>query len=232
MANIAVDIDSTLYDFDSIAREILAHMTREQPELSKALYASWDQWRTPADLVGLDNWMECIRRTHDSEMILKQVPFPGAVETCQALMKEGHQLLYISNRATETEEATGDWLVNNGFFDAPEKIRVPAALVVTTGDKAPYMTECQYLIDDRLKTCVQFVYDFDWLNDRVYAHDPMGEINYVRPASTRRKAFVKSYPYNHNATDIPGLYLAPTWAGLALYMEKKGLLSTPVVMEV
>jgi ribonucleotide monophosphatase NagD (HAD superfamily) len=51
--------------------------------------------------------LNVIARCHDDEMILKQQPFPGAVETCMALMEAGHNLIYISNRKTETETRYG-----------------------------------------------------------------------------------------------------------------------------
>jgi predicted secreted acid phosphatase len=147
-------------------------------------------------------------------MILKQAPFPGAVDTCKALVEAGHKLIYISNRATETEEATTEWLSKNGFLTDDLATRV----VITTGDKRPFIKEAQYIIDDRLKTCVEFVYDFEWQSF-------YGERGYIKgPTKKERAAFVLKYPYNQNATDIPGLYVAPTWAGLNVYMHRRGLL--------
>lgn len=220
MAQVAVDIDSTLYDFDTLAREASLKLWQETGDETyrRGIYYSSEDWRAPAELLGVDKWVNhVIARCHDDEMILKQVPFAGAVETCQALVRAGHDLVYISNRKTETEDATRQWLDANGFFcgDIPrvrEDQRV--VLVVTEGDKRPFIKDCQYLIDDRLKTCVEFVYDFEWQyfwGERSVSKKP-------------RRAFVLKYPYNQNATDIPGLYVAPTWAGLNVYMNRKGVL--------
>jgi hypothetical protein len=123
----------------------------------------------------------------------------GAVETCNALLIEGHNLLYISNRATESEDATRRWLVTNHFFGG----HIPrvhedqyVTLVVTMGDKRPFIKDCQYLIDDRLKTCVDFVHDPYWQVE----HGFRGE-----EGSLERKA--------------------PTWAGLNEYLVTKDVLS-------
>ena len=90
------------------------------------------------------------------------------------------------------------------------------------------MKDCQYLIDDRPKTCIEFVFDFEWEErNREVA------LGYSDPQSVYdenvRRAFVKSYPYNQNLTDISHLYLAPTWAGLNFYLAGKGVLSEPAV---
>lgn len=219
MAKVAVDIDSTLYDFDTLAREAALSLWLETNEevYRRGIYYSSEDWRAPAELMGVEKWVDgVIARCHDDEMILKQVPFAGAVETCQALIDAGHSLVYISNRKTETEAATRQWLVNNRFLPDPE--RVNARLVVTEGDKRPFITDCQYIVDDRLKTCVEFVYDYEWQ----YFHGERGVVKGA--ANLDRRAFVLKYPYNQNATDIPGLYVAPTWAGLNVYMHRKGLL--------
>lgn len=224
MATIAVDIDSTLYDFDTLAREAALKLWLETNDETyrRGIYYSSEDWRAPAELMGVERWVDgVIARCHDDEMILKQVPFAGAVDTCRGLVEAGHNLIYISNRKTETEEATRQWLVTNGFFCGDIKRRSEdqsVALVVTEGDKRPFIEKCQYLIDDRLKTCVEFVYDFDWQ----FYHGQRGVVK--GPANRDRRAFVLKYPYNQNGTDIPGLYVAPTWAGLNVYMHRKGVL--------
>ena len=229
MAIIGVDVDSTLYDFETPSRDAALKMWQETGDdaFKEAHYHPWTEWRSPADvLMGDDGiphrWLEVINRVHDDNSILSQVPFTGAVETCQALMRAGHKLIYITNRAASTEAATRTWLVNNGLLDSAEVV-MPATLVVTDGDKRPFLEHAQYLIDDRLKTCVQFVYDYDWQFMNGVRKDAGG------PGTLDRVAFVKAYPYNQNATDVPGLILAPTWAGISHYLVKKGLLPDSLV---
>lgn len=220
MSTIAVDVDSTLYDFEGPAREAAFKLWQQTGDdiYKVGAYASWgSEWRAPADIMGLDRWLKCIELVHDSDVILSRIPFDGAVEVCQALMRAGHSLIYISNRATEAADATREWLESCGFFDTRDYIGEgngpnldgEAEVICLMGDKAPHMRECRYLIDDRLKTCVEFVYDMEW---RTYEVDDP------------RKAFVKAYPYNQAGTDIPGLLVAPTWAGINHFMIKEGLL--------
>ena len=235
-AKIACDIDDTLYSFTDEAREVLSVMVDDpqyepyKEQLTHALYAQWDQWRTPFELCGFDAegnslWLKCIEYCHDDEAILRQQPFNGSVEILTELADAGHELLYISNRATETEDATRQWLMVNGF---------PAGeLVVTSGNKAPFIRDCQYMIDDRVKNVLEFIYDYDYeekiRTETVIAafdghSDPEGEYE-----SRKRKAFVRVADYNGGLTDVPNLYLAHTWKGLRRYMVKKGLLPKKVL---
>jgi hypothetical protein len=218
MATIAVDIDSSLYDFESPSREAMYKMYKETGDdtYMRGAYMPWTEWRTPTDTLGLEKWLGIIAMVHDSEIILKQQPFPGAVETCQALMDEGHKLLYISNRATESQDATKEWLRDCGFLGNDSSNQ--RDVLCTQEDKQQYMAECQYLIDDRPKTVVQFVYDFGWA-DSLIAGEVAGE----------RKAFVKGYAYNQALTDVPNVYVAMDWYGINEYLVRKGVLNEAAV---
>jgi hypothetical protein len=309
VAKIAVDIDSTLYDFETPAREAFTLLAQERDDKSllRGAYDPWTEWRSPADACGLEVWLEAIAMVHDADSILAQTPYNGAVETCQALAEEGHELLYISNRATETAEATRDWLFHWDFpLDDDVDLREATewhgghALKVLTTDKRPFIKDCQYLIDDRAKTVVDFIYDYDWETkvrrgaERIAAAGPnvdspeledyekiLGvclddyyriedlrkqldelagpatasleqelqnalevaqdmhrqdmerlseysqELSKAYVEANTRRAFVIAYPYNQALTDVPRLYLAPTWAGLNVYLVSKGVLSKP-----
>lgn len=209
---IAVDIDDTLYSFRDAAIGAMAEMLMDpsvpedqKEKINQALYTPWSQWRTPHDMLG-QTWLDIINVVHDDEKILRQQPYQHAVHVMQALADSGNRFIYISNRATETERATREWLYDSGFPIGP---RLDHKLVCTAGDKRPYIEECQYLIDDRVKTLVQFVSDPEW--------------------GGCRKAFGLLKEYNENLTDVPGIKLAPTWSGLALFFEREGLLNTPVL---
>lgn len=277
MANIAVDIDSTLYDFETPAREAMLRLYRETGDraFKEGAYHPWTEWRSPADVLtdehgDIGRWLEAIGLCHDADVIESMRPFDGAVETCRALVDAGHSLLYISNRATEAADATERWLESNGFL-----VEGSTEVMCLMGDKAPHMAGCQYIIDDRLKTVVEFVHDYEWKSmikmraGRIRATGPdKGELYYEewmevlggaldeyydgnKPmtqqqldelrvvgnkaadayiAANSRKAFVKAYPYNQAATDIPGLYIAQTWAGLNEYLVSKGLLPEPATI--
>jgi hypothetical protein len=245
MAKIAVDIDDTLYSFTDEAREVLSVMVDDpqyapyKDQLSHALYASWDQWRTPFELCGFRSddddhpqrslWLTCIDYCHDSEAILRQQPFNGSVEICNELADAGHELLYISNRARETEEATWHWLYQQGFPIGPEE-PIDHKLVVTSGNKAPFIRDCQYMIDDRVKNVLEFIYDYDYetqVREKVATFEEWQREDVYN--ALQRKAFVRVAEYNGGLTDVPNLYLAHTWKGLRRYMVKKGLLTGSVM---
>jgi hypothetical protein len=78
-------------------------------------------------------------------------------------------------------------------------------LICTEEDKLPLIVNCKYLIDDRPKTLVQFVYDNNWYGKMI----------------DERKGFGLFYEYNRSLTDVPGIYLAPNWALLEKYIEEK-----------
>lgn len=216
MPKIAVDIDDTLYSFDAVAKDALFHLAQERGDMSilQAAYTESLQWRTPADVAGLETWMEAIEIAHRPEVIEQQPPYPGAAETLQALVENGHELMYISNRDEEAQEATMGWLIANGF---PMDYDGLPNLKCLHGDKIPHLRDCQYIIDDRVSTLVRFVTDYAW--KQWYGSEG-------RPDKVRR-AFGIHHPHNTNLTDLEKIYLAPSWAGLNHYMVGKGLLKEP-----
>lgn len=212
MAIIAVDIDSTLYDFATPARQAfldLALKHGEKEEYFRGGYQSWVEWRSPADVCGPEAFNEVLEIVHSPDVILAQAPYLGAQEVVTEIAEQ-HDIFYISNRSPESADATQGWLKTNGF---PE-----AELIAMMEDKQSYLVECQYIIDDRAKTLVQFVEDFYWkfkygnVMDNLISNDD------------QRKAFGLLFEYNRNLTDLPNIYLAPTWAGIRYYLQKKGVL--------
>lgn len=201
-----IDVDSTLYDFESPAREGFLKLAEETKDktLRRGAYVAWDEWRSPADACGIDNWMKVISICHSPEVILRQIPFPGAVETLQALADEGYGLTYVSTRNPAAADATHQWLHESGF-PLGEEIQVHCQM----DDKRPFIAECQYLIDDRPKTLLDFIYDSNW-------DQTQGE----------RIGLSLMYPYNRALTDIPNIFLAPTWAGIASWLVRNDVLQT------
>lgn len=205
MTIVAVDIDSTLYDFETPCRQKFLELgvSTGDKSLFRGAYVPWVEWRSPADACGLEKWIEVINLVHDDDMIASMIPFEGAVDTLTALAEQ-HRLLYVSNRATERYAATADWLFSNDFPDGK--------LVCNDHhDKRDAITHCQYLIDDRPKTLVEFVFDYHWRAKH-------------GPNMAPRKAFGLMFEYNRALTDIPNIYLAPSWNGLAHYLTDKGVL--------
>lgn len=212
MARIAVDVDSTLYDFETLARDEFLKLAieRDDKELFQGAYHPWVEWRSPADSCGVPAWLEVIERCHSTTNIKNQQPFEGSVDACWDLVESGHDLIYLSSRDSETFKATREWLKACEFPDSDK-------LVVCGSDKSEHLKDCQYLIDDRPKTVVEFVNDFAWR---------LADVGRIRRGESARPrlAFVKAYGYNQNLTDLPSIYLGPTWEAFRYYMTKKGLI--------
>jgi hypothetical protein len=203
VAKIAIDIDSTLYDFASLACQTMGEIAEERGDerLRNAAYSTtWTEWRTPIDLAGEEAWNEVVDRCHKPEVILAQRAYVGAREELWDLDDAGHELVYVSNRNPSTFDATDAWLAVWAF---PE-----GKLLCHSEDKLMSIRDCQYLIDDRPKTLVGFVYDSGPWPDQ----DGWGG---------NRRAFGLVTPYNRNLTDVPGIYLAPSWPLLGRYLREK-----------
>lgn len=213
MTKIAIDIDSTLYDFATPARQAfldLALKHGEKEEYFRGGYQSWVEWRSPSDVCGPDAFMEVLDIVHSPAVIMDQPPYPGAAETIRDL-QDDYEIFYISNRDPEAAEATEQWLSAHNF---PE-----AELIAMMDDKQPYLSECQYLVDDRAKTLVEFIYNFNW-------QYTWGSVQQEGEKKYQRKAFGLLFEYNRNLTDIPNIYLAPTWSGIAYYLRKHGVITS------
>lgn len=205
VALIAIDIDSTLYDFETAFRQAYIDNAIEHGDKSlfRGAYASWVEWRSPWDVCGEEAFQAALDRVHSEEVIESRQPFEGAPDVVFKLAKE-HEIVYLSNRDEDLTEITEHWLIQH----------FPCGRVVCTmDDKQAYLMDCQYLIDDRPKTLCDFLYSWNW--------QTMGLSSSVGP----RNAFGLLFEYNRALTDIPELYLAPTWAGIGFYLERQGVLS-------
>ena len=199
MSKVAVDIDDSLYDFGSLAQEMIVQLAAETNDkrLQKAAYSTWNEWRTPNDVLE-EEWQTIIDMCHRDHVIRSQMPFKNAVTTLRKIFSAGNDIIYISNRSDSAYDATYEWLQAHGFPQAK-------SLVCTTKNKVTFIADCQYIIDDRPKTLVEFVYDSNWQEE-------------TTPA---RKGFGLFCEYNRALTDVPGIYLAPNWTLLEKYIEEK-----------
>lgn len=229
MAKIAIDIDSTLYDFPSLCCRVMgelaeAHMRSDDPlsliqasRLRNAAYSTtWSEWRTPIDLAGEKAFSEAVDICHEPDNILTQEPYPGAVTEVWALWNAGHEIVYVSNRNSLTKEPTAIWLDERGF---PLSEEACCSLLCHTDDKLASVRDCAYLIDDRPRTLVGFVYGA--MDVPADAELGMDAFTALGPRATGRKAFGLAHPYNRNLTDVPNIYLAPNWPLLGAYLREK-----------
>lgn len=206
MAKIAVDVDDTLYSFTALAREVCALEAERHGDkvLERAAYAPWTEWRTPPDLMGLDKWLHVIDLCHDDDMILSREPYTSSQDVLYELVDQGHEIMYVSTRATERRDATAEWLKINEF---PE-----GELHCVGQDKEQVIRNCRYLIDDRPKNLIQFVYSSGWKEDHTEDEARIG--------------FGLMTEFNRALTDVPNIYLAPpgNWRLLRHYLQKAEVL--------
>jgi hypothetical protein len=211
-AKIACDVDDTLYDFNIKIREEFFKMAieYEDKEILKGAYMPFVEWRSLTDSLGVELAKTAISRVHSNESILSQMPYPNSVEIMNEISNHGHEVIYISSRLESCHDATEQWLKNTGFPDGE--------VFCVTSSKAPYIKDCQYLIDDRPSTIADFVTDYTWKKWNGSTEN----------ARKPRVAFGLWYNYNQALTDIDNVYLAPTWYGLSYYLKKKGLIDNIV----
>lgn len=214
---VALDIDDTLYSFGDLSRGILSEEAARTGDLTlkNAAYSPWTEWRTPPDLMGLETWMDIIAKSHTDEMIFQQNAYAGALEVVWNIYNSGNNIVYCSNRREDSEGATWAWLEKCGFPSPGQGCpKDNVQLVCTSKSKAPYIAHCQYIIDDRPKTLIEFTYDYDWKNK-------YGSNN----KSLSRKGFGLRKEYNCSLSDVPGIYLAPSWKLMEVYLIDKGVIT-------
>jgi hypothetical protein len=205
MATVAIDIDETLYSFDSAVRNAFFDMAEERDDKSilRMAYSNNFEWR---NLVDHDKGIayEAIERVHSEAHL--QNPFPNAVDTCWKIKKSGHHIIYIGSRFEKHRYNTENFLE---WWDFPGGNLICAD---PRESKLDHLKECQYLIDDRPKTVLEFLNDPVWPGKFADPHPD-------------RKAFALWRPYNQNLTEVKNLYLAPTWRGLRYYLKRKGVIN-------
>lgn len=205
---IAIDVDQTLYDFDSQIREAFFELAleRDDKSLLRGAYSTNMEWRNLTDVLGEDIAYEAINRVHDKAM--KMRPFENSAFVCNKLAKN-HNIKYVTSRYDRYKAETEDWLYYNNFPDGE--------VICSTHEKGPHLNDCRYLIDDRPKTIIEFVTDSHWKKSE---GEKCINPNYEKK---ERKAFGLWTSYNRNLTDIRNVYLAPTWTGICYYLKRKGL---------
>lgn len=203
MSLIAIDIDDTLLDFSSAVREAFFEMAIEKGDKSylKGAYIPTAEWRSLTDAHTVESALEAIDRVHNN--IEECIPHPGSAKTCNDLIRNGHEIIYVSSRDDKYSENTTLWLFDNDYPNGE--------LICSSHDKSHHLGECRFLIDDRPRTIVEFLYDYTWQNKHT-KHYP-------------RIAFGLWRDYNRALTDIPRVYLAPTWMGISYYLQKTGVIS-------
>jgi hypothetical protein len=146
----AVDIDSTLYDFETPFRQAYLDLALEKGDKDyfRGAYHGWFEWRSPIDSCGDDAFNQALAKVHSPECILSRQCFDGAIET---LHEFDGEIMYVSSRDPDLVYVTAQWLTACGL---PE-----GEVICMLDDKLPYLEACTHLIDDRPKTLCDFVYE-------------------------------------------------------------------------
>jgi uncharacterized HAD superfamily protein len=206
MSKIAIDIDETLYSFDSAVRDAFFQMAIKADDKSilRLAYSNNHEWR---NLVDHDAKLayEAIEIVHTASNSYQS--FPDAPWVVEEIAEAGHEIIYVGSRKQEHWHTTKEFLDWNNFPEGELICADPSK------SKLEYIQDCQYLIDDRPKTILEFLY-----TDK-------HEWDFQRPDEGPRKAFALWRPYNQNLTEVPNLYLAPTWRGLEYYLKRKGVIN-------
>ena len=206
MAKIAIDLDETLYSFESAFRDAIFDIAQERDDKSvlRVAYSNNYEWRNLVDH-DMPLAFEAIERVHTAAN--SYTAFPNAADTVERIRDAGHEIKYVGSRKDKHYDSTMEFLDWNDFPGGELICTDPAKQ-----SKVEDVADCQYLIDDRPKTIFEFLYDENW------------DAEYDGTMSTRRLAFSLWKPYNQNLTELKGLYLAPTWRGLRFYLERKGVI--------
>lgn len=201
-----------MYDFGSEVREAFFEMAIETGDKKylRGAYSSFAEWRDLSDVADFfeqneDVVLKAIDIVHKNTVY--QRPYKNSVHVVRRLAyEENHIIKYVTSRHEKFYNDTELWLQSCAFPNGE--------LICSTHDKRPHISDCQYIIDDRPKTLIEFITDFTWK----LSH---GSENKEK----QRKAFGLWTPYNRNLTDVRNILLAPTWRGIEYYLERKGLLT-------
>jgi len=178
---IQVDVDSTLYDANKLFYEVA---TEEFGiEWPKKYY--W--WFGPEDIgTDLKTLKNVFKRCHSREYVLKQKPYPGAVEVLRNLVEtyEDTEIAFVSDRNEAQTTALYDWLAQEGFLTSGDEF------VAATKDKREWMRENrpELVIDDRIRTILMARFELD--------------------------AYVTSIEHPHNMNlkgEVNGVYIVKDW---------------------
>lgn len=192
MSIIYCDIDNTIFDFEREARSLLRDLALESDDkrLLRASYTRWDEWSCLSDLVGSEITKIVVDKIHSDEFIDESVIDYTCIDVLNRIDRREHSLRFITNRDLSCQGATEEMLSNYGIiFDC---------LICTKGEKKFFTANGQYLIDDRPKNLIDFVYG--------QGRDRFG--------------FGLLTDWNRNLTDVDRVYLSPDWRGLGKYFEE------------
>lgn len=174
---VQIDIDSTLYDADKLFGELAAEAGIKWPKRDNEWKAAEEIFKDDGTACSRIDLTNIFRKAHSYEYVLKQKPYPHAVEVIQGWVRDlpNLEIAYVSDRNEAQTGALKAWLDKNGFLPNEE------THVAATADKREWMRENHpgIVIDDRVRTILMARYE---LGSKVIAFQHNHNINLKREA--------------------------------------------------
>ena len=183
---IQVDVDNTLYS----AHTLFAKVAKTHYDIDLKTPSNWHEY---LEYVELDTLRKIFRKSHSRQHVMRQKPYGNSVETLNWLAEKNHQIIYISDRHGQANQALYDWLKEKNFPIDWSLNKIP---VVTTKDKRSWMIENNpdVVIDDRPRTL-------------------------MLAQSIGAKAIGLEFPWNRNLRgEIEGIQIFKNWKEIASYL--------------
>lgn len=145
MLTIMCDVDSTLYDADSLFARVAKEMGIPWIDCYNRWFSAEEIGTTVKELNNM------FRRCHSREYVSQNEPYPGAAETLEKLVENYNvEIAYVSDRHPQAQQALINWLEDKGFLHNKRQH------VIATSDKREWLREQrpQVVIDDRVRTII------------------------------------------------------------------------------
>jgi hypothetical protein len=181
---IGVDLDSTLYCFLSAFNRSALDLHGVEGPVPHDV-TEWNAIEPFFD--DFRDMLQCFEHAYSLENVELNVPYAEAKESLERLAGLGYEIEYFTDRPDTSASATEAWLEH---WDFPSRHNLNVCADKREVLRARNM-ELATLIDDRPRTLVFARYELGMEN--VYS---------------------LKHSYNRNFSDIPGIHLADTWAGL------------------
>lgn len=130
------------------------------------------------------NFLACVEDAYSFETIDANEPYPGCVDALHKIQDSGFEVAYYTDRAKRMEQATYDWL-KAWDFPSIDNLHVCAD---KRNDLRQIGTKVATVIDDRPRTLI-----------------------WSRYVLGLEKVFTLQHSYNRNLSDVPGVFIEPSW---------------------
>jgi hypothetical protein len=191
---IQVDVDSTLYNADSLFSQVAKEHFDVDLSCKNTFWGAYDE------CASRDTLIRIFRKAHSKEYVEKQIPYEGASEALKYVEDRGHKIVYVSDRHPQARSALANWLIMNEFpltrtntgFDRDEWLIVGM-------DKRQWMRDNRpsIVIDDRVRTLVMARFELE------------------------ATSIGLRHPWNENLlNEVEGIYICQDWNEIGRHLER------------